>query len=208
MYMSGKFRLKVQVMKYKYPGNSSVLCLVIMAKCFPLMWGLIWPLKSKTFWRFRVFYAVRLDTCSLKGTFTIQVSEVESKRQVKEIDLATHSGKQVAWLISIRWGGGHLLGWGILCNFWEIDNKPIVWPIPQVLKVGKSNLVSRAGGWLGTWGGDRQAVEEWRRQLGTATNHADHCWTTPITNPTFASSGKALSIAKNFPKSRPTLFIL
>ena len=82
-----------------------------------------------------------------------------------------------------------------------------MWPIPQVLKVGKSNLVSRVGGWLGTWGGDRQAVSECRRQLGTATNHADHCWTTPITNPTFRSSGKALSIAKNFPKSRSTLFL-
>ena len=45
---------------------------------------------------------LKVDTCSLKGTFTIQVSEVESKRQVKEIDLATHSGKQVAWLVGIR----------------------------------------------------------------------------------------------------------
>ena len=61
---------------------------------------------------------------------------------------------------------------------------------------------------VGTWGGDRQAVAEWRRQLGTATNHADHCWTTPITNPTFRPSGKALSIAKNFPKSRSTLFFI
>ena len=41
-------------------------------------------LAEDFFLRFRVFYAVKVDTCSLKGTFTIQVSEVESKRQVKK----------------------------------------------------------------------------------------------------------------------------